>query len=63
MNEQRDHSNNKTDQQDHDEGMGATDWTMGQGDTSTDNTDWQQGGSADNDGGTSGDYVATEDEQ
>jgi hypothetical protein len=48
-------------QQDDDEGMGGqdigTDWTMGPGNTGTDPTESDHGGSADNDGGTSGDYV------
>ena len=35
----------------------GTDWTMGPGDSGTDPTESDQGGSADNDGGTSGDYV------
>ena len=39
----------------------GSDWTMGQGDTDTDPTERDQGGSADNDGGTSGDYVSSED--
>jgi hypothetical protein len=34
-----------------------TDLTMGQRDTGSDAAGSQQGGSADNDGGTSGDYV------
>jgi hypothetical protein len=63
MTDEHDESSSTSDQQDHDEGMGAADWTMGHGDTSTDNTDWQQGGSADNDGGTSGDYVSGEEDR
>jgi hypothetical protein len=35
----------------------GTDWTMGPGNTGTDPTESDHGGSADNDGGTSGDYV------
>jgi len=34
----------------------GTDWTMGPGDTSPNPTEIDEGGSADNDGGTSGDY-------
>jgi hypothetical protein len=60
MTDQRFDPNSTFEQQDHDEGMGAADWTMGQGDTATDGTDWQHGGSADNDGGTSGDYISTD---
>lgn len=36
----------------------GADWTMGAGDSGTDPTQSDQGGSADNDGGTSGDYVS-----
>ena len=39
----------------------GTDWTMGPGGTGTDRTQRDQGGSADNDGGTSGDYMSSED--
>ena len=78
MTDQREESQEISNQQDDDEGMGGqdignrepgsqggvssgTDWTMGPGDTSPNPTESDQGGSADNDGGTSGDYVSSED--
>jgi hypothetical protein len=72
MTDQRDETG-MHDQQDEDEGMGGqnigdqggsssgADWSMGQGDTGSSSTGWQQGGSTDNDGGTSGDYIANDD--
>jgi hypothetical protein len=72
MTDQRDETGMHNEQDD-DEGMGgqnigdqggsssAPDWSMGQGDTATDTSAWQQGGgSSDNDGGTSGDYTSSE---
>ena len=71
MTDQHDTSDTSS-RQDEDEGMGGqkignqggsssgADWSMGQGNRAADNPGFEQGGSTDNDGGTSGDYTSSD---